>query len=219
MASRLMHYIIGSQVAERIQLQNPDRFLFGNMLPDCVDGPGGRSGPKARSHFWDWREETQEKGQNWNWFWDKYGTFCEDELYLGYFCHLVADAVWGIDVYMPMKQQYGDRLKTVGTLYKDYHRMNELLRVRYAPREPALSWIENGIKEAELSFGDEYVQELLEDFHEDTGARKEDLEIMDYDRIVSFIEHAVSVCAEEVEARRDGRPGREPQEFYRSSKK
>ncbi len=219
MASRLMHYIVGSQVMKRIRLQNPDRFLFGNMLPDCVDGPGGRSGPKERSHFWEREEETCRKGHNWNWFWHKYEAFQDDELYLGYFCHLVTDAVWGIDVYMLMKRKNIDRLKTVGTLYKDYHRMNELLRRKYAPEEPVMSWLEHGIEEAEESFWDEYYKELLEDFHEDTGAEKEDLEIMDYDRVVSFIEHAVSVCTEEIEAKRDGLPGREPGDFYRSWKK
>lgn len=82
-----------------------------------------------------------------------------------------------------------------------------------------MSWLEHGIEEAEKSFWDEYYKELLEDFHEDTGAEKEDLEIMDYDRVVSFIEHAVSVCTEEIEAKRDGLPGREPGDFYRSWKR
>lgn len=96
--------------------------------------------------------------------------------------------------------------------------MNELLRRKYEPVEPVMSWVENGIEEAEKSFWDQYYQDLLEDFREDTGAKEEDLEIMVYHRILSFIEHAVSVCAEEIEAKRDGRQGRDPEEFFRSWK-
>lgn len=43
MASRVIHYIVGLQVAERVKFKTPERFFFGNMLPDCVDSPGGRT--------------------------------------------------------------------------------------------------------------------------------------------------------------------------------
>ncbi|MCH5266549.1 MAG: zinc dependent phospholipase C family protein [Lachnospiraceae bacterium] len=215
MASRIMHYIVGHQVSRQINFQNPERFLFGNMLPDCVNGPGGRKGPKAQSHFWEWDEERCVKGHNWNWFWDKYKNHREDELYLGYFCHLVTDAVWGVEVYLPMKKENASRLKTVETLYRDYHRMNELLREKFHPAAPDMQWLENEMEEVEKSFWDFYYRELLEDLQEDTGAKKEDLELMDYDRIVAFIESAASVSCEEILAKREGRSGREPEEFYR----
>lgn len=214
MASRIMHYIVGLCVSERICFEVPRRFLFGNMLPDCVNGPGGRTGPKEQSHFWERKEEA--KGQNWNWFWDKYGAYQKDELYLGYFCHLVTDAVWGREVYMPLKRKHGAEhlnLKT-GALYRDYHRMNELLRGKFQLPVLEMHWIENEIEEVQKSFWNVYRQELMDDLKEDTGAKKEDLELMDYDDIVSFIASAVSVCCDEMLAKREGRQGRGPEEFY-----
>lgn len=213
MASRIMHYIVGLCVSERICFENPQRFLFGNMLPDCVDGPAGRRGPKEQSHFWERNEEV--RGHNWNRFWDKYRAYQQDELYLGYFCHLVTDAVWGRDVYVPLKEKHGERLKTVGILYRDYHRMNELLRGKFHPAACEMHWIENEIEEADKSFWNVYWQRLMEDLREDTGAGKEDLELLDYDDIVSFIACAVSVCCDEILAKREGRHGRAPEEFYR----
>ncbi len=62
MASRLMHYIVGSQVMKRIRLQNTDRFLFGNMLPDCVDGPGGEVGRRSGRIFGSARRKLAGKG-------------------------------------------------------------------------------------------------------------------------------------------------------------
>lgn len=68
MASRVIHYIVGQLAAERISLKNPEDFIFGNLLPDCVDGPGGRKGAKARSHFWHYDTKNHTKGQNWHLF-------------------------------------------------------------------------------------------------------------------------------------------------------
>ena len=92
-------------------------------------------------------------------------------MYLGYFCHLVTDAVWGIDVYMPMKRKNIDRLKTVNTLYKDYHRMNELLRRKYALEEPVMSWLEHGIEEKE-----KLLWELAQEKSAKAERRREDTE-------------------------------------------
>ena len=107
MASRIIHIIVGLRVAEQITLTTPDRFFFGNILPDCVDSPGGRNDRKAYSHFWDYNTDQKTKGQNWQLFWDKYRNHERDELYLGYVCHLVTDAVWVQEIitYLPKESR------------------------------------------------------------------------------------------------------------------
>lgn len=58
MASRVIHYIVGQKVTERIHLQDSERYR-------------------------------------------------KDELYLGYMCHLVTDAIWVKNVIVPLKEANG----------------------------------------------------------------------------------------------------------------
>lgn len=214
MASRVIHYIVGLQVAERVKFKTPERFFFGNMLPDCVDSPGGRKvgGAKARAHFWDVREEQHTRGHNWHQFWDKYETHCEDELYLGYMCHLVTDAVWLRDVIAPIKKK--ERLHLKGWLYRDYHRMNELLREKFHPALPEMNWIENEIEEADQSIWEWYRQALWDELEENTGAKREDLEHIEYDQILTFIDTATAAASEEIRAKKEKRTGLDPLSLY-----
>lgn len=216
MASRVIHYIVGLKVAETVELKNPDRFLFGNMLPDCVDSPGGRKkgGPKAQSHFWDINEEQHTKGQNWHLFWNKYESHWEDELYLGYMCHLVTDAVWLRDVVVPTKQKKNLQDWSLEALYRDYHRLNELLREDFRPVMPEINWLENEIEEADPSIWERYRQEFVDELEEDTGAKKEDLEYIEYDRILRFINTAVTAASGEIRAKREHRLGLDPVGVY-----
>lgn len=213
MASRVIHYIVGLRITEMVKLKTPERFLFGNMLPDCVDSPGGRKkgDPKAESHFWDINEELHIKGQNWNRFWDKYEKFREDELYLGYVCHLVTDAVWARDI-APIKKKHLQ--KKHEWLYRDYHRLNELLREKFHPVLPEMNWIENEIEEVNQSIWEWYQQALLNELEENTGAKKEELEYITYDRILTFIDTAASVASDEIRAKKEKRNGLNPVSFY-----
>lgn len=215
MASRVIHYIVGLRIAEKVKLKTPERFLFGNMLPDCVDSPGGRKigDPKAESHFWDINEEQYTKGQNWYRFWDKYEKHREDELYLGYMCHLVTDAVWVRDIILPIKKKDLQRKK--GWLYRDYHRLNELLREKFHPALPDMNWIENEIKEADqLIWESWYRQALLSELEENTGAKKEDLEYIEYDSILTFIDTAAAIASDEIRAKKENRTGLNPLSLY-----
>lgn len=214
MASRVIHYIVGQLAAERISLKNPEDFIFGNLLPDCVDGPGGRKGAKARSHFWHYDTKNHTKGQNWHLFWDKYECHREDELYLGYMCHLVTDAVWLRHLIFPLKKRDKDGIWSMEILYRDYHRLNELLRKDFQPAMPELLWQKNDIEEADRSVWEDFRQELLKELWEDTGAREEDLEIMRYDFILDFLQKAVNTVVEEIEAKKAQQKGRDPREFY-----
>lgn len=215
MASRVIHYIVGQKVTERIHLQDRERFLFGNLLPDCVDGPAGRKGAKASSHFWEVDSLREARGQNWHLFWDKYESYRKDELYLGYMCHLVTDAIWLRNVIVPLKEANGGcHFHTTEILYRDYHRLNELLKQDFPAEFLPIKWLGNEIEEADSAFWEIYYQGLLDEWQEDAGVGKEDLELVDYDRICDFIREVVNVAAEEIEAKRENRPGRDPASFY-----
>lgn len=214
MASRIIHVIVGLRIAGQITLTTPDRFFFGNILPDCVDGPGGRNGRKAYSHFWDYNTDKKIKGQNWHLFWDKYENYDMDELYLGYVCHLVTDAVWVQEIITHLPKE----CRHLPALYRDYHRLNELLRTELHPQAMQqilhMNWIENEIEEPDLSMWTHYYQELLHDLAENTGCTKDDLEILEFDSILNFIDQAAAAACEEIRAKRNGDTDLDPEDFF-----
>lgn len=197
MASRLIHYLIGTEIAKRVPVKNKNRFMAGNLYPDCIDGPGGRKGKKGRSHFWEIGSGSKQEAyrnacEN---FRDRYCKFMQDELYVGYFCHLLSDGVWyeGIGQFAPDIPGM-DKAKKMEILYRDYHRLNELLRRDYSLAYTEVFYEKCEIEEIEPDFWETYIQCLREDFKEDTGAKKSDLELLDYDTVIGFISRAIELC-------------------------
>lgn len=129
-------------------------------------------------------------------------------------CHLVTDAVWLRHLIFPLKKRDKDGIWSMEILYRDYHRLNELLRKDFQPAMPELIWRKNDIEEADRSVWEDFRQELRKELREDTGAREEDLEIMRYDFILNFLQKAVNTVVEEIEAKRAQQKGRDPREFY-----
>ena len=135
-----------------------ERFLFGNLLPDCVDSSSGRKGAKASSHFWEIDSRREARGQNWHLFWDNYERYRKDELYLVYMCHLVTDAIWVKNVIVPLKEANGGcHFRTTEILYRDYHPFAEKgfcldclkklrIEVKYIGIEEVDVWIMKKIK-------------------------------------------------------------------------
>ncbi len=194
MASRLIHYLIGTEIMKRVPIENKNRFMAGNLYPDCVDGPGGRKGKKGRSHFY---KQDGTHGICWETFFDKYQSYMQDELYEGYFCHLLTDILW----YKEVGNLASDisKMKKIEIMYRDYHRLNELLREDYSLTYSEVVYEECEIEEIEPDFWDTYIQCLREDFMENTGAEKKDLELIDYDAVTSrIINRAVELCSEKL---------------------
>lgn len=133
-------------------------------------------------------------------------------MYLGYMCHLVTDAVWLRDVIAPIKEK--EHLHLKGWLYRDYHRLNELLREKFHPVLTEMNWIENEIEEADQSIWEWYRQALLDELEENTGAKREDLEHIEYDQILTFIDTATAAASEEIRAKKEKRTGLDPLSLY-----
>lgn len=202
MPSRLIHYLVGNELTKRLEIKDGDRFMAGNLYPDCVEGPGGRSGRKGESHF-----TPPEKKNKWIWryyreaFCKKYGNCLkDDELYLGYYCHLLTDIVWREVVIREVREPYRDMEFSVFSkpLYRDYHRLNEILRKEYKMEYKTIPKYPCNIDEVQPELWVEYIQELEEDFCEVTDAKVTDLEILDYGKIRTFVTKAIESCIEEV---------------------
>ena len=88
MAQRTIHYLFGEMISNQIPLSDKKRFLLGSILPDAIE-PHNRD----TSHF---IIETQlHKYFDFEAFRRQYAAqIQQDDLYLGYYMHLVEDAFY-----------------------------------------------------------------------------------------------------------------------------
>lgn len=102
MASRIMHLAISETIANHFGLDLM-RFNLGNLLPDLHEDT--KEG-KAISHFRIKREPYEDSKDpnyqyfDYNKFLQKYENKLYDDLYLGYYCHLIADELWIQNIYI-----------------------------------------------------------------------------------------------------------------------
>ncbi|MEK3717650.1 zinc dependent phospholipase C family protein [Paenibacillus sp. FSL R7-0333] len=124
MGSRIMHYCITVQLAEKLKI-NSEFLHLGGLAPDAI---GSNDQSKDKSHFIT-PKENGKKRINLGLFLEKYGDRMHDPLYLGYFSHLVADYFWYdcimVKYFKPLSME--DRRKAGEIGYLDFWILNAKL--------------------------------------------------------------------------------------------
>ena len=124
MAQRLLHYLFGLKIAEQIQLKDETGFLLGNVLPDAAPACD-----RDKAHF-----KTKTDSHVYYDFAAFRNRYCEqmmqDDLYLGYYMHLVEDAFYRAFIYSGRFRMPGSP-EEVRRLYEDYRALNARLVSRY----------------------------------------------------------------------------------------
>jgi len=123
-AQRLIHYLFGEIIAGEILLKDKKRFLMGSILPDAAS-----AGDRDRAHF-----KTMTDSHvyyDFEAFRNRYRErMAQDDLYLGYYMHLVEDAFYRAFIYsgrfrMPRSPE------EVQILHEDYRALNAHIVDRY----------------------------------------------------------------------------------------
>lgn len=121
MASRLMHLYVGKLLADKLDIQDKNRFLCGILLPDAY-----LSGDKTDYNTHYVNLSNDHKTMDFGKFFEEYKEkILTDELYLGYYLHLVQDCAYRQFIYYAL-----DLLKLRGNpdfldkLYADFHSLN-----------------------------------------------------------------------------------------------
>lgn len=124
MAQRTIHYLFGDIISNHIEIKDKKRFLLGNIIPDAVE-----RGEREKSHF---KIRTDSHSYfDFEAFRKKYmKQMLQDDLYLGYYMHLVEDAFYRAYIYedrfeMPKTQE------EVKILHNDYHLLNAYIVKKY----------------------------------------------------------------------------------------
>jgi hypothetical protein len=128
MASRMIHLAISNLIEQKVIVKNTNRFKIGHILPDAIIR-GNEA--HAASHFKINVCEYGKKMIDFNEFRNRYAeNMQQDDLYLGYYLHLIEDAVYRKFMY------YDYKLGNIGAenveiLHNDYRLLNSYLISKY----------------------------------------------------------------------------------------
>lgn len=128
MAQRTIHMLFGTLLADRIALLDKNRFLMGSILPDAYVEPTDRK----VSHFIKYLPEENCLYFDFRDFYERFQTkIMDDDLYLGYYAHLVEDAFYRYFLYY--ENRFMEKIKRyeLGILHKDYRVLNAYIVKRY----------------------------------------------------------------------------------------
>lgn len=216
MASRILHYVVALEIAKQIKIADISRFTAGNLLPDASSHSDG-SYPKA--HFSHAKEGQERRGINWAEFVQNYKKqIVTDELYLGYLCHLIADAVWLNKIADSYVRIYTGEERTLYRMkgYQDFQKLNGIMTRTYGLIYPDIR--KRDAEYEKLPVDGKRIEQLFqlleEDFNADHEYGIEALEIYPYEAVVGFIKESVQVCIAEICALKQGREMMSPEVYY-----
>ena len=214
MASRLLHYLIASELAERQKIKDKNRFCIGALLPDLS---GYEDGSYNTAHFWVELEKENKKGINWLLFRDRYAEQMEkDSLYLGYYCHLIMDSIWFSSIADKYIRNYPPEIKKdrYKAGYRDYQRLNYLLGKKYNLRYNIRNISIEEINEVKGELLENFLSALKDDIQCASEAKVEALEIYKLELMEEYINQSVAMCESEMAAFFRGEERERPEDYY-----
>lgn len=214
MASSIIHYVISKRVAELAEIEDVERFFLGAVV--APDASSHADGSYDVAHFNGRLQDKSLKGIDFSRFADKYGDrFEADAFYLGYWSHLMEDAIWYHDVVDKYVRIYtGEVKKTYYQKgYKDYERLNYLLMEEYGMQSLEFMEREVPVEEVRQDLVESMV-ELIKGYFVTEPCKKEELELYTWEVITAYIDKCVRVCVEEIEKWKMGKENRSAEQYY-----
>lgn len=129
MAQRTVHMLFAEKLSEALALQDKNRFCFGSLLPDAYKDPSFR----RKAHFMEQTADGTRKYFDFRRFEKTYREqLLRDDLYLGYYAHLIEDAFYRH--YLYYEKDFLNRLPScqLNVLHQDYHILNAYISGKYS---------------------------------------------------------------------------------------
>lgn len=129
MAQRTIHYLFGELFSQAVPLRDKNRFLLGSILPDAFAEPHQRD----VTHFTNTSLPGNQAFYDFGRFREQFAALIAcDDLYLGYYMHLVEDNFFRQFIYSQHGLGELVRGKAGFTiLHDDYHRLNAHIVTKY----------------------------------------------------------------------------------------
>ena len=198
MAQRAIHYLFGTILAEHIELKDKKRFLMGHVMPDAID-----KNDRSKSHFetiiGDWEYYDFNKFQE-----DYHDLILHDDLYLGYYMHLVEDNFYR-EVFYRYRNGKPIFLEQVPTLHNDYNLLNNYIVEKYKIENLlGTEFEENG--EDVFRIGSFRVNEFLKEMSFDFIEKHEGTTVLVTEEMVDeFVENYIPLAIKEVQSIVEGK--------------
>lgn len=199
MAQRTIHYLFGEIFSKQMKLKDKNRFLLGSVMPDAYSDVCDRDSThykiKTEDHIY----------FDFNKFREQYlELICNDDLYLGYYMHLVEDAFYRQFIYngefrMPCSKE------EVMLLNNDYHILNSYIVNKYNIQnvfEKPIDLAQEPISKIAVFRMNEFIEEMSHDFTEQTTG---ETIFLKEDMLDEFIDKYVPLGLEELRSIQSGK--------------
>ena len=199
MASSIIHLAVTCELIKRFEFSNTDRLKFGSILPDAGQGKAGH----LNKFIWG----RNKKSYDFEFFRNQYEERMKsDDLYLGYYLHLVQDSLYRQFVYD--RYHWNPMLPgNVERLHKDYQIVNQYIISRYSLKNDIV--IPDGFDNEDLnqisSFDTAGLIKKLEEYF--LPVEEEPVFFFTKEMSDEFIGEALAFCHKEVEKLRRGEAG------------
>ncbi|MDD6631264.1 MAG: hypothetical protein SOT58_04440 [Agathobacter sp.] len=130
MAQRTIHMLFATKLTDKVDIKDKNRFFIGSILPDAYINHEDRD----KTHFIKRIQQLDYK-INYIDFGEFYKKYCNkimsDDLYLGYYAHLIEDAFYRH--YLYHEKDYMEKIKSheLEVLHTDYHILNSFISHKY----------------------------------------------------------------------------------------
>lgn len=202
MAQRTIHMLFGTLLSDKIELFDKNRFLIGSILPDAYIDPTNRK----VSHFIKYISDENCLYFDFRDFFERFQKqIMEDDLYLGYYAHLVEDAFYRYFLYY--EKHFMEKIKSyeLDILHNDYHILNSYIVKKYIlPSHLEVPQIFENELLSEITEFDipriigDYQNDIVESFDEKTVLLTEGM-------LEEFVAEYIDILADELRCIRNGR--------------
>ncbi|MBP5702397.1 MAG: hypothetical protein J6W85_08140 [Lachnospiraceae bacterium] len=209
MASSIVHLAITSELIKKIKFRDPARLKFGAVVVDA--GVGGNQ--FGNTHMKVFVQDGKKKTYDLDGYREKFGArMLTDDLYMGYYLHLVQDSLYRHYVYDI--HHWNPRIPgNVERLHKDYEILNKYVIDKYRLINDLT--VPDGFRNEDINrLGDFDTDELQRNMNAFFSPVDEG-PIFFFTKEMSdeFIGEAVEFCAEEVRKLRNGEQGLDMMKF------
>lgn len=206
LASRIIHYAITKYIAEIIKIKDINRLYLGSILPDAynLDTYNTASTTAQNSHYKETICNGTLKTYNLTKFRNQFiNKMKEDDLYLGYYLHLVQDIIYRQFVYDDYKWN-PTITGNVSKLHNDYHLINTYVIKKYELKN-SIYIPEKFLEEEIFSIYPFGIEQLLHDLKEDFIHYSEGNIFFFTEKMADeYIKRASHICLQEVAAIKSG---------------
>ena len=206
-----MHLAMGTLLCRASEIRDRDRFLVGMLLPDAII----KGDKKTAGTHYDRMTDEFHKVMDFSLFYSEFEEKVKsDELYLGYYLHLIEDCIFRKYIYYGLGLlELRGREGFLPRLYRDYHSVNGYLVKKYnissLPKAPeGLDREEiNGIYPFEIT---DFLLDMASDLRDEYFGNEKYFSAVNAEEV---IERCADVCATEMNALKRGEHFTFPEEY------